>query len=113
MLSPATMHASASRGFVCMSGIISQRFLSFTLGRMDPYNRAAAPSSGDKIQTSVGCSRTLDRRTSSSMTNLIIQIPCYNDAQASADFPRSLPGVERVRVLVVDDGSSDGTSCGT
>jgi glycosyltransferase involved in cell wall biosynthesis len=47
------------------------------------------------------------------MTNLIIQIPCYNDAQASADFPRSLPGVERVRVLVVDDGSSDGTSCGT
>ncbi|MFQ5524854.1 MAG: glycosyltransferase family 2 protein [Thermoanaerobaculia bacterium] len=45
--------------------------------------------------------------------NLIVQIPAYNEAgslpAAIADIPREIPGVESVRVLVVDDGSSDGT----
>lgn len=44
---------------------------------------------------------------------LIIQIPCYNEEQtlgiALAALPRSLPGVESVEWLVIDDGSSDRT----
>jgi glycosyltransferase involved in cell wall biosynthesis len=48
------------------------------------------------------------------LKKLIIQIPCLNEAgtlpAALADLPRSIPGVDRVEVLVVDDGSTDGTS---
>jgi glycosyltransferase involved in cell wall biosynthesis len=42
-----------------------------------------------------------------------VQIPCYNEAEslprAIADIPRDIPGVDIVQVLVVDDGSTDGT----
>ncbi len=45
---------------------------------------------------------------------LIIQIPCYNEAEnlpsTLACLPESLPGVDQVEVLVIDDGSSDGTA---
>lgn len=45
---------------------------------------------------------------------LIVQIPCLNEAktlpQTIADIPRDIPGVEEVELLVVDDGSTDGTS---
>ena len=44
---------------------------------------------------------------------LIIQIPCYNEAQtlaeALADIPRSIPGFDCVETLVIDDGSLDDT----
>jgi len=44
---------------------------------------------------------------------LIIQIPCYNEeatlALTLADLPRSLPGVDLIEYLVVDDGSADHT----
>jgi glycosyltransferase involved in cell wall biosynthesis len=44
---------------------------------------------------------------------LIIQIPCYNEeatlALTLADLPRSLPGVDTIEYLVVDDGSKDRT----
>jgi glycosyltransferase involved in cell wall biosynthesis len=44
---------------------------------------------------------------------LIIQIPCYNEertlAATVADLPRSLPGVDQVEYLVIDDGSRDAT----
>lgn len=45
---------------------------------------------------------------------LIIQIPCYNEAGSLpltvAALPRSVPGVDAVEYLVVDDGSTDGTA---
>jgi glycosyltransferase involved in cell wall biosynthesis len=45
---------------------------------------------------------------------LIIQIPCYNEAgtlpATIRDLPRSIPGVDRIEVLVVDDGSTDNTA---
>jgi glycosyltransferase involved in cell wall biosynthesis len=45
---------------------------------------------------------------------LIIQIPCYNEAAALPEtlraLPRALPGVDGVEILVVDDGSEDGTA---
>lgn len=48
------------------------------------------------------------------MTKLIIQVPCYNEEQALpetlAALPRSIPGVSRIEILVIDDGSSDGTA---
>lgn len=52
---------------------------------------------------------------------LIIQIPCYNEegtlAEALADLPRTLPGIDTIEWLVINDGSSDRTvevarSCG-
>jgi glycosyltransferase involved in cell wall biosynthesis len=45
---------------------------------------------------------------------LIIQIPCLNEADTLpatiADLPRSVPGISEIEVLVVDDGSRDGTA---
>ena len=48
------------------------------------------------------------------MNKLIIQIPCLNEAQTLpatlADLPRSIPGVDTIEILVIDDGSRDGTA---
>jgi len=47
------------------------------------------------------------------LKKLIIQIPCLNEADTLpatlADLPRSIPGIDILEVLVVDDGSRDGT----
>lgn len=44
---------------------------------------------------------------------LIVQIPCLNEEetlpQTVADIPRRIPGVEKVEILIVDDGSTDRT----
>ena len=44
---------------------------------------------------------------------LIVQIPCYNEektlAQTVRDLPRQVEGIDRVEVLVIDDGSQDKT----
>ena len=45
---------------------------------------------------------------------LIIQIPCYNEAESLpitvADLPRHVPGIDCIETLVIDDGSTDGTA---
>ena len=45
---------------------------------------------------------------------LIIQIPCYNEEKTLPltvrDLPESIPGVDIIETLVIDDGSSDRTA---
>lgn len=45
---------------------------------------------------------------------LVIQIPCWNEEKTIADviasLPRSIEGVDTIEVVVIDDGSSDGTA---
>lgn len=45
---------------------------------------------------------------------LVIQIPCYNEADTLpsviADLPSALPGIDTIETLVIDDGSRDDTS---
>ena len=45
---------------------------------------------------------------------LIIQIPCYNEigtlSDVIADIPQSFEGIASMEILVVDDGSTDGTA---
>ena len=45
---------------------------------------------------------------------LIIQIPCYNEEKTLGatlrELPRSLPGIDAVEFLIIDDGSTDDTS---
>lgn len=45
---------------------------------------------------------------------LIIQIPCYNEAKtlpATVEaLPRDIEGIDSIEYLIIDDGSSDGTS---
>jgi glycosyltransferase involved in cell wall biosynthesis len=44
---------------------------------------------------------------------LIIQIPCYNEEHTLpatlADIPREIEGIDKVEILIVDDGSTDDT----
>ncbi len=45
---------------------------------------------------------------------LVIQIPCHNEAetlpQTLADLPTEIPGIDQIEILVIDDGSRDGTA---
>lgn len=45
---------------------------------------------------------------------LVIQIPCYDEERtlpvALSDLPRTVPGIDRVEILVIDDGSADRTA---
>ena len=44
---------------------------------------------------------------------LIIQIPCYNEAEtleiALNDLPRHLDGIDEIEYLIINDGSKDNT----
>ncbi|KIO36733.1 glycosyltransferase family 2 protein [Shewanella sp. cp20] len=45
---------------------------------------------------------------------LIVQIPCYNEADNIAAviqaIPRDIEGIDKVEILIIDDGSTDGTA---
>jgi len=47
------------------------------------------------------------------MAKLIVQIPCYNEektlSQTVSDIPRQIDGIDEVKILVIDDGSTDRT----
>ena len=48
------------------------------------------------------------------MTKLVIQIPCLNEATTLPgtirDLPKRIDGIDVIEVLVIDDGSEDGTA---
>jgi glycosyltransferase involved in cell wall biosynthesis len=48
------------------------------------------------------------------MRKLIIQIPCFNEeatlAETLAALPRSVPGIDVIETLIIDDGSTDATA---
>ncbi len=48
------------------------------------------------------------------MRKLVIQIPCLNEAETLpgtlAEIPREIEGFDEVEIIIVDDGSTDGTA---
>jgi len=44
---------------------------------------------------------------------LVVQIPCHNEEetlpQTVADIPRTIPGIDQVEILIIDDGCTDKT----
>ena len=53
-------------------------------------------------------------RGADAKVKLIIQIPCFNEAETLpstlAELPKSIPGVDEIEVIVIDDGSDDDTA---
>ena len=47
------------------------------------------------------------------MTKLVIQIPCFNEAETIGTtvdaLPKLVPGIDEIAVLIIDDGSTDDT----
>jgi glycosyltransferase involved in cell wall biosynthesis len=45
---------------------------------------------------------------------LVIQIPCYNEEESLPDtiagLPKTIPGIDQIEIVVIDDGSTDGTA---
>jgi glycosyltransferase involved in cell wall biosynthesis len=56
----------------------------------------------------------MNRYVYDTMRLLVIQIPCFNEAMTLpavlADLPKRLPGIGKIIIIVVDDGSTDHTS---
>jgi len=48
------------------------------------------------------------------VTKLVIQIPCFNEAEALPDtiaaLPKAIAGIDQIEILIVDDGSTDETA---
>src|SRR3954453_19329696 len=74
--------------------------------RLDTTVRGPSPGKEASRSSSVTCEQAVSK--------LIIQIPCLNEAATLPatlrDLPRSVPGIDVVETLIIDDGSRDGTS---
>lgn len=85
--------------------IVSNRLLDDDERALEPNRRKALSLEADPID------RNIDGNEDAPL--LIIQVPCYNEAESLpeviADLPRALPGVGRIEFLVIDDGSTDDT----
>lgn len=70
-----------------------------------------APQASQTASSAPGLSPA---RMTHPICKLIVQIPCLNEAETLpvtlAAIPRQIAGVERVEVLIIDDGSEDGTA---
>ena len=44
---------------------------------------------------------------------LVVQVPCLNEEETLPDvlstIPRSIPGIDEILILIIDDGSTDRT----
>ncbi len=88
--------------------------------RSDRASRRRPPARRDDggCRLRTGPRDYLDRRRRETggrrMKKLIIQIPCLNEAatlpQTVTDLPREIAGIDVIEVLVIDDGSRDGTA---
>jgi glycosyltransferase involved in cell wall biosynthesis len=68
----------------------------------------------EKWYTSTGNRSSNQKSKIKNPLKLIIQIPCFNESQTLPQTLRSLPrqlsGIDCIEVLVIDDGSTDGTA---
>ncbi len=78
------------------------------------------PAKQSQMPISLECAESLieqviqhESGTSCRLRKLIIQIPCFNEAETLgitlSELPRSVAGIETVEWLVIDDGSADET----
>ena len=76
--------------------------------RREKKNLCESVSSVDKFSFIL-----VSTRSWGTLVKLIIQIPCLNEADSLptvlADLPTHIPGIDQIEVLVIDDGSTDGT----
>jgi glycosyltransferase involved in cell wall biosynthesis len=82
---------------------------------MPELPKAASPIDGGKTNSIARTPGGFDNPDACGIPlKLIIQIPCLNEATTLpatiADLPRAIPGIEVIELLVVDDGSRDGTA---
>lgn len=72
--------------------------------------RGSGRKPGWRVRDSLG---RMPAASDASPMKLIIQIPCFNEAQTLpvtlADLPQQIEGVDQIEVLVIDDGSTDDT----
>ena len=84
------------------------------LRRQDPRAERSerAPSGRSGAPGALAGRRTASANTLKAM-KLIIQIPCLDEEKTLpatiADLPRALPGIDKIELLVIDDGSGDRT----
>ncbi len=110
-------------GFVCRAhrrgggsarSIVLRRTRDWPRGLATPDTNARGSSRGTaSSRNSWGVESRRVQQSRVSMKKLIIQIPCLNEADTLPstlrDLPREIPGIDTIEVLVIDDGSTDGT----
>jgi len=64
-------------------------------------------------QASVNSGLEVKKHTDQPSLKLVIQIPCYNEEdtlkETLADLPGKIAGISEIKILIIDDGSTDNT----